>query len=1413
MMSPTDSGDTPVQRLHRSSPVHRFIGLCLRNKLVVGVLTLIAIGWGVGVAPFPWDAWGLPRSPVPVDAIPDIGENQQIIFTEWTGRSPQDVEDQITYPLTVSLLGIPGVQSIRGYSMFGFSTVYVIFKEDVEFYWSRTRLLEKLSSLPTDMLPAEVRPILGPDSTSLGQVFWYTLEGVDANGRPTGGWDLQELRTIQDWTVRYALLSAEGVSEVASVGGFVQEYQVDVDPDALKSYDVTLEDVFEAVKSSNIDVGARTIEVNKVEYLIRSLGFVKELADIENAVVKVGQSVPISVKNLARVTRGPAFRRGLLDKEGAEAVGGVVVARYGSNPLKVIESVRRKIAEISAGLPRKRLPDGTVSQVRIVPFYDRSGLIHETLGTLNTALTQEILITIIVVVVMLMHLRSSLVISGLLPLAVLMCFIAMKAAKVDANVVALSGIAIAIGTIVDMGVIVSENILRRLDEAAPGANRLEVIHHAASEVGSAVVTAVSTTVVSFLPVFTMHAAEGKLFRPLAYTKTFALIASILIALALIPPAAHLLYDRRVGRSSLRTLLHALLAAGGVVIAVMTSWWWAGAIIAAIGAHHLLVDRLPRVMGRRVAWLTNGVVVVTVIGVLAHRWLPLGAERGLSQNILFVVLLLGGLLVLFRLFELAYPSILRWCLAHKATFLAIPSVFVLAGLYIWLGPAAILGPIERAPAELFETPDAVERLVDKGLLERRDDGLLWSDHALAKRPEAFRAAVAEAGVAEGGAVLSDWAASRNLRDLRGRRWEEPDRIRDAALTTRILWTLARDWNGTGKEFMPPLDEGSYLYMPVTMPHASIGEVKDVLRKQDMAIRRIPEVDSVVGKLGRVESPLDPAPISMIETVINYKPEYFLDERGKRQFYRFRPNETDLFRDVDGTPIPAPDGKPYFVRTRFERDPDGRLIADPRGRPFRLWRPALDPAINPGRRPWSGILRPHHHAEAGLAFGPPDTIWDAIVEAARMPGTTMAPRLQPISARIVMLQSGMRAPMGVKIKGPTLEAIERVGLQIEHLLKEVPAVEPSAVIADRIISKPYLEIEIDREAIARYGIKLQNLQDVIEVAVGGKPITKTVEGRERFPVRVRYLREFRDSVEALGRILVEGHDDASMQLPVKMQIPLAQLAHIHYVRGPQVIKSEDTFLVGYVLFDKRDGYAEVEAVDQAREHLSHKLATGELELPAGVSYTFAGSYENQVRSEKTLMVVLPLALLIIFIILYLQFRSVGTTAIVFSGIAVAWSGGFIMIWLYSQPWFLDFSVLGTNMRDLFQVHPINLSVAVWVGFLALFGIATDDGVVMATYLKQSFSSARPRGREAVRAATIAAGRRRVRPCLMTTATTLLALIPILTSTGRGSDIMVPMAIPSFGGMVFELMTMLVVPTLYCRVQESRLPARSGRIAPAV
>ena len=1257
---------------------------------------------GVSFAPFEWDLGGLPRFPISVDAIPDVGENQQIVFTDWPGRSPQDVENQVSYPLTSALLGIPRVKAIRCTSMFGFSIVYVIFEDGADFYWCRSRILEKLNSLPPGTLPQGVQPTLGPDATALGQVFWYTVEGRDPQGRPTGGWDLQELRSIQDWQVRFALLSAEGISEVASVGGYVKEYQVDVDPALLRARGVSLEEVVAALQRANQEIGARTMEVNRVDYVVRGLGFVRDPRELADSIVKVNEGVPLLVRHVAQVSLGPAARSGILDKEGAETVGGVAVVRHGENPLVAIKNLWRKIQEVSPSLPRKTLPDGTVSQVRIVPFYDRTSLIQETLWTLHDAMVQEALVVMVVVLALVGHLRSALLVCSVLPLAVLMCFVGMKVLGVEANIVALAGIAIAIGTLGDMGIIVTENVLRHLERASPGEDRKTLVMRAASQVGGAVVTAMAATVVSFLPIFALSGAEGKLFRPLAMTKTLVLVASMLVAVTVVPIGARLLLHERLEKWAGSHLFLEGLAWGGLLAALIWSPWVGGGMVL-VGAWGLLYRRVPAGARRWSHYAARWILVLGFLAILSSQWLPLGPEGGIWPNLLFAGTLMGGALALVISVQRWYPRILGWCLEHKLAFLCLPGFILILGLTIWLG-----------------------------------------------FPRVFA-----------------WIPSSLMR-------------------TRPLSVVAHLFPGVGKEFMPPLDEGSFLYMPTAMPHASLAELLEILQIQDRNIRAIPEVEMVVGKLGRAESALDPAPLSMVETLIHYKPQYLTDPKGRVLTFRYDGEAMDLFRDVEGNPLLAPDGLPYLVSGRFLRDEGGALIPQAGGRPFRIWRPGLDPGLNPGRKAWPGIQSTQD-------------IWAEITRAASLPGVTLAPKLQPIAARIVMLQSGIRASMGVRVRGPDLESIQEACSRLEEAIREVPSVDSRSVIADRIVGVPYLEVRPDRSAMAQYGVDLQQLLDVLDVAVGGRRVTTTVEGRERYPVRVRYLRELRDDPEALGRVLVP--------TPGGAQVPLGQMAEIRFSAGPQMIRSEHTFLVGYVVFDRKEGFAEGDVFEHVRDYLGWRMDSGALALPAGVSFSMTGNYENQMRAWKTLMVVVPLALLVILVILQLQFSSMAMSGLVFCCIFVNWAGAFLLIWLYAQPWFLDLKILGNSMRELFQVHPVNLSVAVWVGFIALFGVSSDDGVVMGTYLTQSFAANRPSNAVQVREAVMEAGRRRIRPCMMTMATTLLALMPVMTSRGRGADLILPMAIPSVGGLMVEVITMLIVPVVYCWVRERRLGRERG------
>ncbi len=1256
--------------------VNNIIRFFLDNKLVTILLLVLLVGWGIITAPFNWNLEEIPRDPVPVDAIPNIGPNQQIVFTKWPGRSPQDIEDQITYPLTTALLGVPGVKSIRSSSMFGFSSIYIIFKEEVDFYWSRSRILEKLNSLPPGTLPEGVQPTLGPDATALGQIYWYTLEGKNPKtGETVGGWDPHRLRTIQDWYVRWSLMSAEGVSEVASIGGFVKEYQIDVDPMAMRTYDISLRQIVHTIKNANLDVGASTMEVNNVEYLVRGIGYVKNLKDLRQAVVAEHNNTPIRIKDVAVVNYGPAERRGVLDKEGAPAVGGVVVARYGKNPLQVIQNVKDKVKEIAPGLPSKQLDDGTTSKVSITPYYDRSKLIKETLGTLESALYHEILISILVVIVMVFSIRTSLVISGLLPIAVLMCFIGMKYTGITANIVALSGIAIAIGTMVDMAIVLTENILRHLQKASPDSNKKEIVYGATVEVASAIITTIAIIIISFLPVFTMQQTEGKLFRPLAFTKTFALLASIIVTIFIIPTFAQwLLPDPGQGRriqkrfKQTKRWLNGGLILGGLLLTIF-SISWAGIVIFAFGVSNLGRPFLPAQWKNYFRHLNIYIALVAITYLLAWEWMPLGPENGWFYNMLFVSVMIGALLLLFLGVIKYYRPILSACLRYKSAFLSLVGVIILWGMLAWFGFAALFGWVAT-------------------------------------------------GLNQGG-------------------WDVKQ--------TKAWQAMARTFPGTAKEFMPSLDEGSFLLMPTTVPHAGIEETKQQLRSLDMATASIPEVKSVVGKLGRVESPLDPAPISMYENIINYKSEFKTDEDGHR--IRFKVNE----------------------QGDFVRDAEGNLIPDPNGEYYRQWRDKIEST---------------------------DDIWQEIVKKTEsFPAITSAPKLQPIETRLVMLQTGMRAPLGVKVFGPDLETINQFSLKMEKVLKEVPGILPSTVFSDRLLGKPYLNIDINRQAIARYGLTVERVQRYIEIGIGGNKLTTTVEGRERFPVRVRFARDWRFSPEKLSQIPIPTPDGT--------QVPLGDLADINYENGPKMIRSEETFKVGYVTFGKEKKVSSVEVVNRARRVIQNKIDNGTLKVPKGVRYKFAGEYENQQRAAHRLSIVIPISLIIIFLILYFEFRSVLTSLMIYSSLVVALSGGFILIWCYGQEGFMNFTLLGNNMRDLFQMGTINLSVAVWVGFIALFGIAVEGSVVIGVYLKQIFQRRQPDTIKKVRQAVLRAGTIRIRPTLMTTATTILALLPVLSSTGKGANVMVPMAIPIFGGMIVQIITFFVVPVLYSMWRERTLP----------
>lgn len=1164
--------------------IARIIRACLEAPLLLLFAAIALIGGGM-----------IAVSRIPVDAIPDIGEKQVIVFAEWPGRSPQNVEDQVTYPLTAGLTGTPGVRVIRSMSGFGFSMVFLVFQDDVDYYWARSRVLERLGT-SQDRLPEGVQARLGPDATALGQIFMYTVEGE--------GFDLAELRSAQDWYIRYQLQSVEGVSEVASIGGYVKQYQVDADPAKLRAFGVTPGELEVAVRAANVEVGAKAIDQNGLEYFVRGVGFIKGPEDLQSAVVRARDGAPVRVSDVATVQLGPDFRRGALDSGGVEAVGGIVTVRFGENPRAVIDRVKRRLREIGPGLPSKTLEGDRLSRVRIVPFYDRTQLIDETVRTLKEALTEELLVTALVVFLFLLHLRTSAAILTTMPLALAAAFIGMWAVGVDAHIMSIAGIAIAIGDVSDMGIIMAENIFRHLSKAPRGESRLEVVYKGATEVGEAIWGAVSNTMVAFLPIFTLTDEEGKLFKPLAYTKSFAILASFVLAITVVPVAClYLLHETRVRRWK------------AVVVAL------AVAAPAAVTAHVFLpVGEAADGAGGWPLSIGIGVMIgAALYTVLRERMRP-ADENPVSRRI-------------YKIYE---PS-LRWVLAHKAAFLTLPVAIMILGFTTWLGFEKTLGPVVRA-ADALGLP---------------------------------------------------------------------------ASGSRPIVALRHAFPGLGREFMPPLDEGSFLFMPSLLPAASLAQSIDAVATQDRAIATVPEVASVVGKVGRAESPLDPAPVTMIETVVVLKPE-------------------DQWRT--------------FRTERFWRD----------------WPEWLQPI---GRRFFSDVRRITK-----------DEILRELQSKTAIPGV-LPTWLQPIQTRLIMLQTGFRAMMGVKIYGRSLPEIEAVAAQMEAILREAPGAVD--VVADRIVGKPYVEIEIDRTAIGRYGLNVADVHDLVEQMVGGENVSMTVEGRERYPIRIRYPREGRESIDNLERLVIPSADGTL--------IPLSAVASVRMRLGPSEIKSENGLLVAYVTLNTR-GRDEMSVVEDAERLLQSRVADGSLKLPEGTYWQWAGQFENQVRSTARLSLVVPICLALDFLLLYLSFRKWWVAVLCFSAVPISACGGFLML----------------------LVWQVNLSVAVWVGFIALFGIAEDDAVVMSSYLKDLFAAKTPSTVQEVREMVVEAGLKRIRPCLMTTATTVIGLIPVFTTTGRGSDVMQPMAIPSIGGMAVQLVTLFVTPCVYCAVEEWKLRKRVANAA---
>jgi copper/silver efflux system protein len=1032
--------------------INKVIEFSMKNRWLVLALYVALAGWGY---------WALLRTPI--DAIPDLSENQVIVFSDWPGRSPQEVEDQITYPLTVNMQGLPGVKTVRSSSAFGFSMVNLIFEDNVDVYFARTRVLERLN-LASSFLPAGVTPMLGPDATGVGQVFWYTVEGP---------YDSGTLHSIQDWYIRYQLNSVPGVAEVASVGGFVRQYQIDVDPLKLRAYNIPLRDVLTAVEKSNNNVGAKVMEVSSSEYMVRGLGLIEKLKDIEDIPISAANGTPVYVRNVASVQLGPEFRRGVLDKDGKEAVGGVVVTRYGTNALDVINAVKKQMREIEPGLPRG---------VKLVPFYDRSVLIYHAVDTLKHALIEEILLVTLAHILFLWHFRSILVVTIPLPLAVLGAFSFMHGAGISSNIMSLGGIAIAIGVLVDAGIVMTENVIRQAEKYSEehGDYRehiWEITLNAAKLVGRPIFFAMVIIILAFVPVFALSGMEGKMFHPLAFTKTFAMVSSTILAITLVPVLCTFLIRGKLHREEDNPIM--------------------------------------------------------------------------------------------RLLRAIYQPVLRAALRFRV---ATVSVAVL----------------------LFAT---------------------------------------------------------------------------------ALWTATT----IGSEFMPPLDEETALFMPITDPRISLTNATEVMRQQDRIIAADPAVAMVVGKIGRAETATDPAPTNMAETTVVFKP--------KEQW-------------------PAGTTKDSIIQ---------RL-------------------------------------DAKLHIPGVSNIWT-----------------QPIRNRIDMLSTGIRTQVGVKVFGPDLKIIEQKSEEIERVLRQVPGAVD--LYAERITGAPYLEIKVNREAAARYGITVADAQDVIEAAIGGKTLTTTIEGRQRFPVRVRYARDFRQDVDELKNVLVTGNTGT--------QVPLQEISDIKMVMGPSMISSENGLLRGTVLMNVR-GRDVGGFVDEASRAVSKNIS-----MPQGYYVQWSGQFENQISAKKRLQLVIPVVLLIIFVLLYRTYHSWKEAAHVLLAVPFALTGGVFLV-----------KLLGYNF-----------SVAVWVGFIALFGTAVQTGVVMVIYLEEAVSRRIATDgrltRGGLHAAVIEGALLRLRPKVMTVATVIAGLLPLMWSTRTGAEFMKPLAAPVLGGMVSSLLHVLVVtPVIFTWIREREL-----------
>ncbi|WP_300458350.1 efflux RND transporter permease subunit [Desulfobacula sp.] len=1145
--------------------IDNIIEWSVHNRFMVILATLFIIAAGM-----------IALLKTPLDAIPDLSDVQVIIYTEYPGQAPQVVEDQITYPLTTAMLSVPFAKVVRGYSFFGISFVYLIFEDGTDIYWARSRVMEYLNFV-SGRLPQGVTPSLGPDATGVGWVYEYVLKDT------TGKNDLQTLRSIQDWFLRYELTAVPGVSEVASIGGFVKQYQVEVDPDKLVSYDISLRKIKTAIQRSNSDVGGKLIEMGETEFMVRGLGYIKSVEDIQNIVVSFDKKgTPILLKDIANVHIGPELRRGILEWNGeGETVGGIVIMRYGENALTVIKKVKQKLKDLEKGLP-----DG----VEIVTGYDRSDLIERAVDTLKTKLTEELIVVALICILFLLHFRSAFVAIFTLPVGILMSFAIMYPLGINANIMSLGGIAIAIGVMVDASIVLVENAHKHIQRDNGEKSHTQMIIDASKEVGPALFFSLLIITISFLPVFSLGEQSGRLFRPLAYTKTTAMAASALLAITIIP----------------------------------------------------------------------------VLMTFFVRETPIDPGLPSKKKIQIWTLAIAG------------PPFAVICAGLAGIHL--PDLSLVAALVLSLFLFFCLNPQQI----ISEEKNPISRFLIRLYLPIISLALKW------KRTTVLISLVA---------VLIS------------------------------LYPMTR----VGSEFMPPLNEGDLLYMPTTLPGISITKAKELLQQTDKIIQRFPEVKTTLGKIGRAETSTDPAPLSMIETVIVLRPQVEYDIIEKNRFFSHWPGWVK---------------KP--LTWIWPEKIEGKILHEWRKKKnkwfFSNW---------PGffKTPLSWVLPEERYITL-------KELTDDLEQAVKFPGLTNAWTM-PIKTRIDMLSTGIKTPVGIKIMGPDLEILARIGENIEATLRNHPAT--LSAFSERVTGGNYLDFNIHRENIARYGLVVQDVQDIIKTAIGGMNVTYTIEGLERYPVNLRYNRELRDNIDMIKRVMVP--------TPVGAQVPLTHLADISIHKGPAGIKSENSKRTAWVYVDIKD----VDLGSYVKT--AKKLVDEQIDLPPGYSLIWSGQYEYMEKARKTLNIIIPATLLVIFILLYIHFNNMMEVIIVMASLPFALLGGIWLIYLLGY----------------------HLSVAVGVGFIALAGLATETGIVMLVYLDEAFNRKKKLNRmnalTDLHDAIIEGAVDRVRPKIMTVATTLIGLLPVMYGSGAGSQIMKRIAAPMVGGLVSStIMTLIIIPVFY-------------------